>query len=35
MIQWKIVDPCEAMLRLSIGLFDIAASVSKIKAIST
>ena len=34
MIQYKIADASEGMLRLSKGMFDIAASVSKIKPIS-
>ena len=34
MMQYKIVDASEEMLRLSKGVFDIATSVSKIKPIS-
>ena len=34
MMQYKIVDASERMLRLSKGMFYIATSVSKIKPIS-
>ena len=34
MIQYKIVDASEAMLRLSKGMFDFATIVSKINSIS-